>query len=87
MHTPPPMRFSELVESQLEPEWFRLSSGCLNLKKLSSEFGELPRIDELNIFIEANIPVLRERIKSLPDKTRPEGGRSSTRCFWMHLRG
>lgn len=66
--TPPPMRFTELVESQLEPKLRPVVGSLLSLKMETPEVGEVPRINALNEFIETNLPVLRARVESLPNK-------------------
>lgn len=64
--TPPPVLFSELVESQLEPEIKPIIERLLDIKINSPEIKEIPRIDELNKYIEENINVLEKVIAELP---------------------
>lgn len=64
--TPPPMLFSELVDTQLESELKPVISELLQLKITSPEIKEIPRIAELNAFIERNLNSIREQIEALP---------------------
>ncbi len=66
--TPPPMPFTELVETQLEPELRPIIDDLLKLKTTSPEIRETPRIDELNNFIERNLRVIREQIEAKPNE-------------------
>lgn len=64
--TPPPMRFAELVDTQLEPEMKPVIDNLLERKMSMPEIGETPRIAALNDFIERNLEVLRQQIEALP---------------------
>ncbi|MGI6161063.1 MAG: nucleotidyltransferase domain-containing protein [Christensenellales bacterium] len=64
--TSPPMLFTELVESQLEPELKPVVGNLLRLKMSEPEIGEVPRITPLNDFIERNLGLLRAQISALP---------------------
>lgn len=68
--TPPPMLFTDLVETQLEPELQPVVEDLLRVKMDTLEIGLVPRIDILNAFIEVNLAVLRTQIKALP--TEPQ---------------
>lgn len=63
---PPPMRFNDLVETQLEPEIRPLVEDLLNLKTSIPEIGEIPKIKELNEFIDSNLSIMRKKIEALP---------------------
>jgi uncharacterized protein len=65
---PPPMLFTKLVETQLEPELKPVIDDLLKLKISTPEIGETPRIVPLNDFIERNLGTIRKQIKSLPSK-------------------
>jgi predicted nucleotidyltransferase len=65
-HTPPPMLFTELVETQLEPELKPVVADLLKLKMSTPEIGETPKIAPLNEFIEQNLSIIREQIEALP---------------------
>jgi predicted nucleotidyltransferase len=64
--TPPPMLFSELIATQLEPEFRPALNELLTLKAATAEIGEIPRIDILNYYIEKNLVLMREQIATLP---------------------
>lgn len=68
------MLFSELVETQLEPELRPIIDDLLALKKATPEIGEMPRIAALNTFIEQNIGLLRTQIAALPQEPQREWG-------------
>lgn len=63
--TPPPMLFTELVETQLEPELKPVVADLLKLKMSTPEIGETPKIAPLNEFIEQNLSIIREQIEAL----------------------
>jgi hypothetical protein len=63
---PPPMLFSELVESELEADMRPIIYDLLELKSKTPEVGEGKRIDELNAYIEKNLEQLKEIADSLP---------------------
>lgn len=67
--TPPPMRFAELLESQLAPELKRMVLKLLELKMHSPEVKLIPRIDELNRYLDNSILDVRECIERLPAET------------------
>jgi len=68
--TPPPMRFSELVESQLEPEILPAVERLLDIKRLSPETEMMPRVPELNDYIERNILLIQEQAEQLPGERK-----------------
>ncbi len=59
---PPPMLFSELMASQLEPEMCPLVEALLELKMNSPEVREIPRVDALNLYLDRNIAAIKERV-------------------------
>lgn len=64
--TPPPMLFTELVETHLEPELRPMVEDLLRVKMGTPEIGLVPRIDALNVFIEENLAILRAQVEALP---------------------
>lgn len=66
-HTPPPMLFAELTESQLEPEYKQIINDLLKLKMSTPEVKEIPRITALNDFIEYNLASLRKSIETISE--------------------
>ena len=71
-HTPPPMRFTDLADTQLEPALRPVVRELLRIKMAAPEVEEMPRIVALNAFIEDNLPRLRARIEALPRETPPD---------------
>ena len=71
-HTPPPMRFTDLADTQLEPALRPVVRELLRIKMAAPEVEEMPRIDALNTFIEDNLPRLRARIEALPRENPPD---------------
>lgn len=65
-NSPPPMLFSELVESQLDDNLKETIGTLLDLKKRSPEIKLIPRIDALNTYIDRSFIGIRERIERLP---------------------
>jgi predicted nucleotidyltransferase len=64
--TPPPMLFSELVETQLEAGLKPVVEDLLTLKMSTPEVGEVPRIASLNDYIERDLHSIRTQIEALP---------------------
>jgi predicted nucleotidyltransferase len=71
---PPPMLFSELVASQLEYEYRPAIDELLRIKKDAPEVGEIPRIGQLNEFIDINLILIRKQIEQLPDGANKSWG-------------
>lgn len=65
--TPPPMRFTDLVKSELPDDLSETVYQLLNLKMNSPEIKEIPRIDQLNRYLDAGIVSVKEQIEKLPD--------------------
>ncbi|HWS43371.1 MAG TPA: nucleotidyltransferase domain-containing protein, partial [Pseudoflavonifractor sp.] len=72
--TPPPMRFAELVETQLDRPLRPVVEELLRCKMSAPEVGEVPRVDVLNVFIEENLVALRTKIEALPREKQREWG-------------
>ena len=66
--TPPPMLFSELMESQLPSYLKSTVCGLLELKANSPETKIIPRIDILNEYLDKNITEIKEQIIGLPER-------------------
>ena len=60
------MAFSDLVETQLEPELRGVVEELLARKRTTPELGLAPRIDVLNEFIERTLPLLRSQVEAMP---------------------
>ena len=65
--TPPPMLFTDLVKSELPDDLSETVYQLLNLKMNSPEIKEIPRIDQLNRYLDAGIVSVKEKIEKLPD--------------------
>lgn len=63
---PPPMLFSELMESQLEDALKPTVRQLLSLKMDSPEVKQIPRIDILNAYLNRSIVEIKEQIEQLP---------------------
>lgn len=63
---PPPMRFSELVESQLDSSLKAEVADLLELKMNVPEVKMIPRIDKINKCLDDSIREVRETIKQMP---------------------
>lgn len=67
--TPPPMLFSELMESQLPDYLEETVQDLLELKVNSPEIKLIPRIDILNDYMDRSITEVKEQIEQLPKET------------------
>lgn len=65
--TPPPMLFTDLVKSELPDDLSETVYQLLNLKMNSPEIKEIPRIDQLNRYLDTGIVSVKEQIEKLPD--------------------
>jgi predicted nucleotidyltransferase len=68
---PPPMLFSELVKTELEPEMRPVIERLLALKSTTPEMGVGERIDALNEYIDKSITTLKATIDALPHADKP----------------
>ena len=69
--TPPPMLFSQLADSQLDPMLRPELDRLLDLKMHSPEVKEIPRVDPINDYLDRSIIEIRSRIEQLPDEPVP----------------
>ena len=67
--TPPPMLFSELMESQLPDYLEETVRDLLELKINSPEIKLIPKIDILNDYMDRSITEVKEQIEQLPKET------------------
>jgi len=65
---PPPMLFSQLVDSVLEDNMKSIVKNLLEIKMKTPEIGEIPMIRELNEYIEINLEELKLRIGNLANE-------------------
>lgn len=68
--TPPPMRFADLADSQLEADLKGIVDDLLTLKMNEPEVRLIPRIDPLNRYLDESIQEIKERIAQCPDRER-----------------
>lgn len=65
--TPPPMLFSELMKAELPAELIGAVNQLLELKINSPEVKLIPRIPEINEYLDESIPGIKSAVKSLDD--------------------
>lgn len=65
--TPPPMLFSELMKAELPAELIGAVNQLLELKINSPEVKLIPRIPEINEYLDESIPSIKNAVKSLDD--------------------
>ena len=70
--TPPPMLFSELMESQLDEALKETVYELLDLKMNAQEVKMIPRIDVLNAYLDRSISEVKEMIERLPKEQTHE---------------
>lgn len=61
------MLFTDLVKSELPDDLSETVYQLLDLKMNSPEIKEIPRIDQLNRYLDAGIGNVKEQIEKLPD--------------------
>lgn len=69
--TPPPMLFSRLADSQLDPTLRPEVDRLLDLKMNSPEIKEIPRVEPINDYLDKSILEIRSRIAKLPEEPAP----------------
>ncbi len=69
--TPPPILFSELVESELAADLRPLVDQLLDLKMNSPEVQEIPRMEALNRYLDDSIAAIREQLTTLGPAENP----------------
>jgi predicted nucleotidyltransferase len=67
-NTPPPMLFSELMETELEAEMIPVVNDLLDLKMNTPEVGEGKRIDKLNDYIDFQLSEIQHKIDSMSNE-------------------
>ena len=65
--TPPPMRFSELMESELDPALLSDVNKLLDMKMNAPESKTIPRIESINRYLDSSIEEVHTRILQLPE--------------------
>ena len=69
---PPPVSFTNLIDSELEDEMRPVIDYLLNQKINSPEKSVTKRIDKLNEYIDENIASLKEVVDLMPGETKPD---------------
>ena len=69
-HTKPPMLFSELMESELDASVKPVVTHLIDLKMNAPEIREIPKVDEINRYLDESITVINSRIAALPTEQR-----------------
>ena len=67
-NTPPPMLFSELAAADLPAHLNEFVQELLRIKMEVPEMKLIPRVNEINAFIEEEFPRIKEQIMSLPEE-------------------
>lgn len=67
-NTPPPMLFSELAAADLPAHLNESVQEILRIKMEVPEMKLIPRVNEINTFIEEELPRIKEQIRSLPEE-------------------
>lgn len=68
--TPPPMLFSELVNSELTPELLPEVERLLDLKINSPEVRMIPKREALNKYLESSIEEIKRTVAALPETSK-----------------
>lgn len=83
--TPPPMRFAELMEQELEEELMDTVKGLLAQKMAAPEVRQIPRIQTLNAYIARSVEEIEAEIQALPPE-RPKGWEALDRLFLAEMK-
>ena len=67
-HSNPPMLFTELVESVLDPALKGEIDKLLDIKMNSPEIKLIPRVDVINAYLEDSITVIHQSLTRLPEE-------------------
>ncbi len=67
-HTPPPMKFCDLAEAELPSELAEDVRRLLELKIMSPEIKEIPRIDAINGFLDEQIGTIKDILVRMTDE-------------------
>ena len=70
--TPPPMLFSELMDSKLDEGLKKTVIDLLDIKMNTPEVKMIPRIDVLNDYLDRSVGEIKEKIERLPKEQAQE---------------
>ena len=82
--TPPPMLFSELMEVELPAELTGAVKQLLEIKMNSPEVKLIPRIPEINEYLDESILRMKRSVRSLEDRHTPDWN-ALNQIFWQEL--
>ena len=82
--THPPMLFSELMEAELPAELTGAVKQLLEIKVNSPEVKLIPRIPEINEYLDESILRMKRRVRSLEDRHTPDWN-ALNQIFWQEL--
>ena len=71
-HTKPPMLFRDLMDSELDDSLKPAVERLLDLKMNAPEIKEIPRVDEINHYLDASIEAIKGEIAAFPAEHRPD---------------
>lgn len=71
-HTKPPMLFRDLMESELDNSLKPAVERLLDLKMNAPEVKEIPRVDEINHYLDTSIEAIKAEIAAFPAEHRPD---------------
>ena len=71
-HTKPPMLFSELMAAELNESLKPAVERLLDLKMSAPEIKEIPRVDEINSYLDRTIEELKVEIAAFPAEHRAD---------------
>lgn len=67
--TPPPMLFSELVKAELPQELIPEVNKLLELKMNSPETKEIPRVDQINAYLDTSIAEIKDIVRGMREES------------------
>ena len=70
--TKPPMLFSDLMESELEPSLKPVINHLLDIKMNAPEIKEIPKIEEINNYLDEVMAAVHEEIFAYPGEHRAD---------------
>lgn len=71
-HTKPPMLFRKLMDSELEESLMPVVEHLLDLKMNAPEIKEIPKVEEINRYLDKTINTVRQDIFAYPGGHRPD---------------
>ena len=71
-HTKPPMLFRDLMDSELDEALKPAVERLLDLKMNAPEIKEIPRVDEINAYLDSSIEAIKAEIAAFPAEHRAD---------------